>query len=350
MKERLEKEKNMLKETVTENDVAAVVARWTGIPVTKLSQTDRQRLLNLATELHRRVKGQNEAVDSVAEAILRSRAGLSRPNRPNGSFIFLGPTGVGKTELAKAIAAELFDDEKHMVRIDMSEYMEQHAVARLIGAPPGYIGHEEGGQLTEPVRRRPHSVVLFDEVEKAHPNVFNVLLQLLDDGRLTDSKGRTVDFSNTIVILTSNLGAEFLMSGSDTPKSFAQAHDKVMGVVRKFFRPEFLNRLDDIVIFRRLGFAELSGIVDNCVAELSTRLAPQEITVEASDSAKGLILECGYDPEMGARPLRRWIERNVTTELSRMIIGSQLGPQSHVVINAGSGGKLTFAVKRKAAP
>ena len=348
MKEKLDSEKNMLKETVTENDVAAVVARWTGIPVTRLSQTDRQRLLHLATELHRRVKGQNEAVDRVAEAILRSRAGLSRPNRPTGSFIFLGPTGVGKTELAKAIAAELFDDEKHMVRIDMSEYMEQHAVARLIGAPPGYIGHDEGGQLTEPVRRRPHSVVLFDEVEKAHPTVFNVLLQLLDDGRLTDSKGRTVDFSNTIVVLTSNLGSEFLMTGSDTPKSFAAAQERVMGAIRKFFRPEFLNRLDDIVIFRRLGFAELTDIVDLCVAELSERLKPQQISVEASDAAKAFILESGYDPEMGARPLRRWIERNITTELSRMIIAETLPPQSHVVVNvAPGGGKLTFASKRK---
>jgi ATP-dependent Clp protease ATP-binding subunit ClpB len=348
MKEKIDREKNMLKETVTENDVAAVVARWTGIPVTKLSQTDRQRLLHLGAELHKRVKGQNEAVERVAEAILRSRAGLSRANRPTGSFIFLGPTGVGKTELAKAVAAELYDDEKHMVRIDMSEYMEQHAVARLIGAPPGYIGHDEGGQLTEPVRRRPHSVVLFDEVEKAHPTVFNVLLQLLDDGRLTDSKGRTVDFSNAIVILTSNLGAEFLMTGSDTPKSFAAAQDRVMGVVRKFFRPEFLNRLDDVIIFRRLGFAELTDIVDMCVAELSLRLKPQEITVEATDSAKAFILESGFDQEMGARPLRRWIERNITTELSRMIISDMLRPQSHVVIHLAAGnGKLTFAVKRK---
>jgi len=236
------------------------------------------------------------------------------------------------------------------VRIDMSEYMEQHSVARLIGAPPGYIGHDEGGQLTEPVRRRPHSVVLFDEIEKAHSSVFNVLLQLLDDGRLTDSKGRTVDFSNTIVVMTSNLGAEFLMSGSDTPKSYAQAQERVMVALRKFFRPEFLNRLDDIVIFRRLGFAELTDIVDLCMAELSERLKPQQISIEATDQAKAFILECGYDPEMGARPLRRWIERNITTELSRMIVSETLPPQSSVMVNlAPGGGKLTFASKRKAA-
>jgi len=352
LKDQIESEKkSMLKETVSENDIAAVVARWTGIPVTKLSQTDRQRLLSLGEELHKRVKGQDEAVERVADAILRSRAGLARPHRPTGSFLFLGPTGVGKTELAKAVAAELFDDEKHMVRIDMSEYMEQHAVARLIGAPPGYVGHEEGGQLTEPVRRRPHTVVLFDEVEKAHPSVFNVLLQLLDDGRLTDSHGRTVDFSSTIVILTSNLGAEHLLHGGDSPspKSWEATTERVMGVVKKFFRPEFLNRLDDIVLFRRLGFGELHAIIDSIIDEVNKRLKDQHITIAASDEAKAFILESGFDPDMGARPLRRWVEKHITTELSRMIINETIGSSAHVQVNVNAQNtKLTFSVKRGA--
>jgi ATP-dependent Clp protease ATP-binding subunit ClpB len=342
-----EKKKTMLTEMVTENDIAAVVARWTGIPVTKLSQTDRQRLLHLGDELHKRVKGQNEAVDRVAEAILRSRAGLSRPHRPTGSFLFLGPTGVGKTELAKALASELFDDEKHMVRIDMSEYMEQHAVARLIGAPPGYIGHDEGGQLTEPVRRRPHSVVLFDEVEKAHPSVFNVLLQLLDDGRLTDSHGRTVDFSNTVVILTSNLGSEHLLHAGTTPKSWEATRERVLGVVRQFFRPEFLNRLDDMILFRKLGFSELNEIVDIILDEINKRLKDQNVVVVANDAAKSFILESGYDPDMGARPLRRWVERYLITEISRMIISEVLPAQSTVLVTVNaSNTKLAFQVKR----
>eukprot|EP00455_Lapot_gusevi_P023517 TRINITY_DN2441_c0_g1_i4.p1 TRINITY_DN2441_c0_g1~~TRINITY_DN2441_c0_g1_i4.p1 ORF type:complete len:632 (-),score=131.01 TRINITY_DN2441_c0_g1_i4:329-2224(-) len=348
LKEHLaESKKAMLSEVVTENDIAAVVARWTGIPVTKLSQTDRQRLLHLPNELHTRVKGQDEAVDRVAEAILRSRAGLSRPHRPTGSFLFLGPTGVGKTELAKALAAELYDDEKHMVRIDMSEYMEQHAVARLIGAPPGYIGHEEGGQLTEPVRRRPHSVVLFDEVEKAHPSVFNVLLQLLDDGRLTDSHGRTVDFSSTVVILTSNLGAEHLLHAGSTPKSWEATRERVMSVVKQFFRPEFLNRLDDVVLFRKLGFNELNEIIEIILEEINKRLKEQQVTIVASDAAKSFMLESGYDPEMGARPLRRWVERHLTTELSRMIISELLPAQSTVQIGVNANNtKLSFQVKR----
>eukprot|EP00742_Colponemidia_sp_Colp-10_P008798 GILJ01009555.1.p1 GENE.GILJ01009555.1~~GILJ01009555.1.p1 ORF type:complete len:805 (+),score=216.44 GILJ01009555.1:336-2417(+) len=337
------KKDRMVQDTVTEFDVAAVVARWTGIPVSKLSQTDRQRLLSLGAELHKRVKGQEEAVDRCAEAILRSRAGLSRPNRPTGTFLFIGPTGVGKTELAKAIAAELFDNEKHMVRIDMSEFMEQHSVAKLIGAPPGYIGHDEGGQLTEPVRRRPHTVVLFDEVEKAHPTVFNVLLQLFDDGRLTDSQGRTVDFSNTIVIMTSNLGAEHLMNSQDaqTPQQQAAVKEKVMSSVRSFFRPEFINRLDDIIFFRRLGSEELNGIIDLLFAELNKRLASRKIKAEATPAAKKLMLSEGYDPDMGARPLRRWLERYVTTELSRLIIAEQLDEGGVIVIDAKDG-KLTF--------
>ena len=340
-KERLEEQKKeqMLNEVVTEDDIAAVVARWTGIPVSRLSQSDRQRLLSLGDQLHKRVKGQEEAVDRVAEAILRSRAGLSRANRPTGSFLFLGPTGVGKTELAKAIAAELFDDEKHIVRVDMSEYMESHAVARLIGAPPGYVGHDEGGQLTEPVRRRPHSVVLFDEVEKAHPAVFNVLLQLLDDGRLTDSKGRTVDFSNTIVIMTSNLGAEHLSTATNNEA----ARELVMSKVRQFFRPEFINRLDDIITFHRLSQRELVDIVDLTLADLNKRLAQKRISVAANDKAKKFILEMGYDAEMGARPLKRWVERNIVTKISTMIIGDMLSEGS--ILNIGvsdNGDKLTF--------
>lgn len=350
LKEEIEREKaTMLQATVTEQDVAAVVSRWTGIPVSKLSQTDRERLLHLADHLHRRVKGQDEAVNRVAEAILRSRAGLARADRPTGSFLFLGPTGVGKTELAKAVASELFDDHKYMVRLDMSEYMEQHSVARLIGAPPGYVGHDEGGQLTEPVRRRPHTVVLLDEVEKAHPNVFNVLLQVLDDGRLTDSHGRTVDFCNTIIIMTSNLGAQFLHNMGSSPKAYEAAQAQVMGEVRKFFRPEFINRLDDIILFRSLTQDEMAGIIDLIIEELNGRLKDQSITVTLTDDAKHFILGAAFDAEMGARPLRRWVEKNITTELSRMIISQELAPNSTVRLTVNSTqSKLVFSVKRAA--
>jgi ATP-dependent Clp protease ATP-binding subunit ClpB len=349
-KEQLEKEKkeHMLQELVTENDIAMVVSRWTGIPVAKLNTSDRERLLQLADVLHKRVKGQDEAVQRVADAILRSRAGLAARHKPTGSFLFLGPTGVGKTELAKSIAAELFDSEKNMVRIDMSEYMEQHSVSRLIGAPPGYIGHDEGGQLTEPVRRRPHSVVLFDEVEKAHANVFNVLLQVLDDGRLTDSHGRTVDFSNTVIIMTSNLGSEHLQHSSESPTIWEVTKNKVMAVVQKFFRPEFLNRLDDIVMFKRLGFAELGGIVDLIVADVNKRLVEKTINITLTDDAKAFALERGYDAEYGARPLKRWVDKNITTELSRMIIGGKLPDNSDVTVKVDPTGKqLAFVVKRK---
>ncbi|KPA80490.1 ATP-dependent Clp protease subunit [Leptomonas pyrrhocoris] len=350
LKEEIEKQKaTMLQATVTELDIAAVVSRWTGIPVTKLSQTDRERLLHLADHLHLRVKGQDEAVNRVAEAILRSRAGLSRPDRPTGSFLFLGPTGVGKTELAKAVASELFDDHKYMVRLDMSEYMEQHSVARLIGAPPGYIGHDEGGQLTEPVRRRPHTVVLLDEVEKAHPNVFNVLLQVLDDGRLTDSHGRTVDFCNTIIIMTSNLGAQFLHNMGASPKAYDAAQQQVMGEVRKFFRPEFINRLDDIILFRSLTQEEMAGIIELIIEELNGRLKDQLISVTLTDEAKYFILQAAFDAEMGARPLRRWVEKNITTELSRMIIAQELPQNSTVKLTLNSTQtKLVFSVKRAA--
>ncbi|KAH9588976.1 ATPase [Trypanosoma melophagium] len=352
LKEKIEQQKaSMVQEKVTEVDVAAVVARWTGIPVAKLSQTDRERLLNLAAHLHKRVMGQDEAVDRVSEAILRSRAGLARPHSPTGSFLFLGPTGVGKTELAKAVAAELFDDEKHMVRIDMSEYMEQHAVARLIGAPPGYVGHDEGGQLTEPVRRRPHTVVLFDEVEKAHPTVYNVLLQVLDDGRLTDSQGRTVDFSNTIIIMTSNLGSEHLIHMGSSPTAYELTRDKVMNVVRSYFRPEFINRLDDIILFRKLGFEELHGIVDLIMNEVNERLKSQNLTVVLSDEAKSFVLENAFDADMGARPLRRWVQKNIITEVSRMILSEKLPPNSTVRVSVNNQQKkLMFSVKRAAPP
>ncbi|EPY29242.1 ATP-dependent Clp protease subunit, heat shock protein 100 (HSP100) [Angomonas deanei] len=347
LKESIEKQKSMVQGTVTEADIAGVVSRWTGIPITKLSQTDRERLLKLGDHLHERVKGQDEAVQRVAEAILRSRAGLSRPNSPAGSFLFLGPTGVGKTELAKAVAAELFDDPKHMVRIDMSEYMEQHAVARLIGAPPGYVGHEQGGQLTEPVRRRPHTVVLFDEVEKAHPNVFNVLLQVLDDGRLTDSHGRTVDFSNTIIIMTSNLGSQHLQKMGTTAEEYEATRVKVMQEVKQFFRPEFINRLDDIVPFRSLGMGEMSGIIELIIAELNQRLREQQVRVQLTDEAKQFVLESAFDAEMGARPLRRWVEKHITTEISRLLISQDVPPNSTVRISVPPGSdKITLTVKR----
>eukprot|EP00008_Paramoeba_atlantica_P006647 CAMPEP_0201478234 /NCGR_PEP_ID=MMETSP0151_2-20130828/3136_1 /ASSEMBLY_ACC=CAM_ASM_000257 /TAXON_ID=200890 /ORGANISM="Paramoeba atlantica, Strain 621/1 / CCAP 1560/9" /LENGTH=858 /DNA_ID=CAMNT_0047859261 /DNA_START=83 /DNA_END=2659 /DNA_ORIENTATION=- len=347
-KEKMEREKktHMLQNCVTENDIALIVARWTGIPVSKLNQTEQQRLLHLPAVLHRRIQGQEEAVAAVSEAILRSRAGLSHRSRPTGCFLFIGPTGVGKTELAKALASELFDSEKNMVRIDMSEYMEPHSVARLVGAPPGYVGHEEGGQLTEPVRRRPHSVVLFDEVEKAHPNVLNVLLQTLDDGRLTDSQGRTVDFTNTVMILTSNLGAEFLQHAPESPGIHEVAKGKVLQAVRQFFRPEFLNRLDDIVMFKRLGFAELHGIVEALVKTLNQQLAEKRVTVVLEPAAKTFILEQAYDPEFGARPLKRWMDKNVVTQLSRMIISNELVEDSVVEVGLdGSGSRLRFVVK-----
>jgi len=337
----------LLTEVVTPDKIAEIVARATGIPVTKLTQTEKERLLHLAGTLHQRVVGQDEAVDSVAEAVLRSRAGLARLAAPTGSFLFLGPTGVGKTELAKALAFELFDSEKTMIRIDMSEYMEQHSVARLIGAPPGYVGYESGGQLTEAVRRQPYSVVLFDEVEKAHQQVWNVLLQVLDDGRLTDGKGRTVDFTNVVIIMTSNLGARHLLKpeaiDSKTNRLTETARSKVMDEVKQHFRPEFLNRLDDIVIFSPLTSNELGKIVELQLKSLASRLDERNIQLKLGTSAAKYILGVAYDPYYGARPLRRYLEKHIVTELSKMLIKGDLKNNSLVDIDA-SGDQLTFRV------
>lgn len=344
-----QKETKMLSELVGPDQIAEVVSRWTGIPVTKLSQTERERILKLGEALRERVVGQDEAVEAVAQAVLRSRAGLAREHQPTGSFLFLGPTGVGKTELSKALARELFDDEKKcFVRIDMSEYMEQHSVARLIGAPPGYVGHEEGGQLTEAVRRRPYSVVLFDEVEKAHPQVWNVLLQVLDDGRLTDGQGRTVDFSNVVIIMTSNLGSEFILQGTQKDGELTQdTKDKVMAVVKKHFRPEFLNRLDDIIVFNPLGKDNLYGIVRLQAKDLLRRLENQDIHMDISDSALNLIVKAGWDPIYGARPMKRYLEKNIVTEISRMVVSGKLHEHCTVHISAQDD-KFNFAVSENA--
>ena len=316
------KEASLLRDRVTDEEIARIVARWTGIPVEKLVEGEREKLLHLADVLHRRVIGQDEAVTKVSEAILRSRAGIANPNRPIGSFLFLGPTGVGKTELAKALAQALFDDEKNMVRIDMTEYMEKFSVSRLIGAPPGYVGYEEGGQLTEAVRRHPYSVVLFDEVEKAHPDVFNILLQVLDDGRITDSQGRVVDFKNTIIILTSNLGSQYILDGIGPDGSIsAEARTAVEGLLKTQFRPEFLNRLDEIVFYKPLTREEIGGIVELQLADLRQRLAEKQLSLAVTDAAKAFIIDAGYDPVYGARPLKRFIQSKVETLIARQIIG-----------------------------
>ncbi|XP_058768645.1 chaperone protein ClpB1-like [Vicia villosa] len=337
----------MLTETVGPDQIAEVVSRWTGIPVTRLGQNEKARLVGLGDRLHIRVVGQDQAVNAVAEAVLRSRAGLGRPQQPTGSFLFLGPTGVGKTELAKALAEQLFDDENQLVRIDMSEYMEQHSVSRLIGAPPGYIGHEEGGQLTEAVRRRPYSVVLFDEVEKAHTSVFNTLLQVLDDGRLTDGQGRTVDFRNTVIIMTSNLGAEHLLSGLSGKCTMQAAHDRVMQEVRRHFRPELLNRLDEVVVFDPLSHEQLRKVARLQMKDVASRLAEKGIALAVTDAALDLILAESYDPVYGARPIRRWLEKKVVTELSRMLIKEEIDENTTVFIDAGpKGSDLAYRVEK----
>ncbi len=334
-----EQSQRMVQEEVTESDIAQVVSRWTGIPVDKMLEGERDKLLGMEAKLHTRVVGQDEAVAAVANAVRRARAGLQDPNRPLGSFLFLGPTGVGKTELCKALAEFLFDDEQAMIRIDMSEYMEKHTVARLIGAPPGYVGYEEGGALTEAVRRRPYQVILFDEVEKAHPDVFNVLLQVLDDGRLTDSHGRTVDFKNTLIVLTSNLGSEYLAS-LGPGQSVGEVREQVMAVVRASFRPEFLNRLDEIILFERLSRAHMKGIVEIQLKRLEALLADRKITLELSDAAREWLANAGYDPVYGARPLKRTIQKNLQDPLARQILEGKIRDGDRIEVDAGESGLL----------
>ena len=332
--EEAKSDSTLLRDKVTEEEIARIVARWTGIPVSKLMEGEREKLLHLDDTLHERVIGQDEAVEKVCEAILRSRAGIQNPNRPIGSFLFLGPTGVGKTELAKALAQALFDDEKNMVRIDMSEYMEKHSVSRLIGAPPGYVGYDEGGQLTEAVRRRPYCVVLFDEVEKAHPDVFNVLLQVLDDGRITDSQGRTVDFKNTIIILTSNLGSSAILDGIDENGNITEtARKQVEGMLKTQFRPEFLNRLDEIVFYKPLTRNEIDKIVDLQVADLNRRLSDKQLTMHLTPAARSYIVAQGYDPIYGARPLKRFMQRAVETLIARKLIAEDVQPRTDLLVD-----------------
>ena len=320
------RERSLLRDKVTEEEIARIIERWTGIPVSRLMEGEREKLLHLEDILHQRVVGQDEAVRLVAESILRSRAGIADPDRPIGSFLFLGPTGVGKTELAKTLAEALFDSEKNLVRIDMSEYMEKFSVSRLIGAPPGYVGYEEGGQLTEAVRRHPYCVVLFDEVEKAHPDVFNVLLQVLDDGRITDSQGRTVDFKNTIIILTSNLGSSYILEGITPDGEISQqAKDEVNALLKTSFRPEFLNRLDEIVFYKPLSRENIGSIIDLLMKDLQKRLEAKQISLELTDRAKQLIIDEAYDPIYGARPLKRYLQSHVETMLGRKIIAGEIG-------------------------
>jgi ATP-dependent Clp protease ATP-binding subunit ClpB len=340
--EEAEKGNSLLRNKVTEEEIARIVGRWTGIPVSKLMEGEREKLLHLDDTLHQRVIGQDEAVQRVCDAILRSRAGIQDPNRPIGSFLFMGPTGVGKTELAKALAQALFDDEKNMVRIDMSEYMEKYSVSRLIGAPPGYVGYDEGGQLTEAVRRKPYAVVLFDEVEKAHPDVFNVLLQVLDDGRITDSQGRTVDFKNTIIIMTSNLGSSYILDGiGEDGEISEQARTQVNALLKQSFRPEFLNRLDEIVFYKPLSRENIQNIVDLILADLARRLADKQLKIEVTEAAKEYIIDSGYDPIYGARPLKRFIQQQVETLVARKMIGENIAPGSIIRIDYASGRGLT---------
>ncbi|MBQ9139171.1 MAG: ATP-dependent chaperone ClpB [Ruminococcus sp.] len=331
-------ENRLLRDRVTEDEIAKIVCRWTGIPVSKLMEGEKEKILGLEGLLHKRVIGQNEAVEKVSEAIIRSRAGIQSPERPIGSFMFLGPTGVGKTELAKALSEILFDDEKNIVLIDMSDYMEKFSVSRLIGAPPGYVGYDEGGQLTEAVRRKPYSVVLFDEIEKAHPDVFNILLQILDDGRITDSQGRTVDFKNTIIILTSNLGSPYILEGIGSDGEITQeARERVEGLLKQQFRPEFLNRLDEIIFYKPLAKNEIMSIVDLMLEDLQKRLDDKHIRINVTEAAKNHIVECGYDPNFGARPLRRFIQRNVETSAAKIILGGGISSGGTITIDVDNG-------------
>lgn len=340
------KDLSLVHESVSEEEIARIISRWTGIPVAKLTESERNKTLHLDEELHKRVVGQDEGVTKVTEAIIRSKAGIKDPRKPIGSFLFLGPTGVGKTELAKALAAALFDDENNMVRIDMSEYMEKYSVSRLIGAPPGYVGYEEGGQLTEAVRRKPYSVVLFDEIEKAHPDVFNVLLQVLDDGRVTDSQGRTVDFKNTILIMTSNIGATYLLDGIDQDGNIKpEAEEMVMNDLRAHFRPEFLNRLDETILFKPLTKDNIGGIIKLIIADLNKRLADRELTVELSDAAEHFIIEEAYDPVYGARPLKRYIQKYVETLSAKLILEDKVDQGDIIYIDVDDG-HLTAGVKK----
>ena len=327
----------LLQDEVTEEEISRIVARWTGIPVSKLKEGEREKILHLDSDLHKRVVGQEEAVEKVSEAILRSRAGISDPNRPIGSFLFLGPTGVGKTELAKALAENLFDDEKNIVRIDMSEYMEKFSVSRLVGAPPGYVGYEEGGTLTEAVRRKPYSIILFDEIEKAHPDVFNILLQILDDGRVTDSQGRTVDFKNTVIILTSNLGSQEIMEGIENGEITEKAKERVNELLKRSFRPEFLNRLDEIVFFKPLTRKNIDAIVEILLGRLAKRLQSEHLELEVTPRAVGFISDNGFDPVFGARPLKRYIQSHVETPIARFIVGGNPAAGSAIKVDVEDG-------------
>ena len=332
------KEMTLLRYRVTDEEIAEVLSKATGIPVSKMMEGEKEKLLRMEEELHKRVIGQEEAVDAVANAIRRSRAGLSDPNRPIGSFLFLGPTGVGKTELAKALAESLFDDENNIIRLDMSEYMEKYSVSRLIGAPPGYVGYDEGGQLTEAVRRKPYSVVLFDEVEKAHPDVFNVLLQVLDDGRITDSQGRTVDFKNTIIILTSNIGSTYLLDGIDDKGNIKEGVEElVMGDLRNNFRPEFLNRLDEIIMFKPLNKDNIGSIINLLINDVNRRLEDKELKVVLTDAAKDFVVEHGFDPMYGARPLKRYVQKSVETLAAKLILAGNVSTGDNIVIDCVNG-------------
>ena len=336
--ENLEKQKSkddtLLRNKVTEDEIAKIISRWTGIPVSKLMEGEREKILHLGEILHKRVIGQDEAVEKVTEAIMRSRAGISDPSKPIGSFMFLGPTGVGKTELAKALAESLFDDEHNIIRIDMSEYMEKYSVSRLIGAPPGYVGYEEGGQLTEAVRRKPYSVVLFDEIEKAHPDVFNILLQVLDDGRITDSQGRTVDFKNTIIILTSNLGSEYILDGIEKDGEISEeAKENVRNLLKQNFRPEFLNRLDEIIFYKPLKKDEISKILELLIKDLERRLEDKHIKLNLTDAAKNYLIDNGYDEVYGARPLKRFVQKKLETLIAKEILTQKILPNTTVTVD-----------------